>query len=345
VPADGAATPAPSSSTDGRRESTQNFTIPSLPNLTIPGRGANPMPRLVATGRPLPVPPPAPVVVSAETPPPAAAETPPPLAEEIDGPVVLDSIRSVVTLGTLTGGGREEPEIDPQAFVRYVMAAAAAGGQLPLMPGDVGRLADGTWTCQFPSTVPAAVVPLKLTAALSRWGLDPEQPDANTLMLRRVAGGGGLFGGKKYGYEVTIRFPAGGATAGEVTVLGRLFGNQDHKLAREAPDVMPKLLADIRAELGNVADRRKQPRVAYDRTVTLYQIHSDGRVGQAVQARCRDVSSGGLGFAAPKLHTKYVYAAFDGATGTRGHAILMRLMWMQRGAEEYAYGAQFRSDL
>ncbi len=325
---------------------TQNFTLPAKPHLTVPGAIKSGLPPLVSgtrTGQAAP---------DQRRPgrvlaPQRREEVAEPLADEVEaGLVVLEHIRSVVPVGLLLGMESDELPLDPQSFAEAVLAAASGGGYVPHIPGDVGRLADGGWVCQFPSTVPASVVPLKLSVVRDQWGVSIEQPDPTRLVLRRVAGGGGLFGGKKFGFEATVTLPTSGRAVGEVTVAVNLFGTPDQKFARDALDLMPKLLADVRTQLGNVQDRRKDPRIACGAALTLYPVHSDGGIDAAVSARCRDVSIGGLGFVvAGPLPTKYVYAVFPGITATIGQAVLTRLVRVQSTTRESAYGAQYRTDL
>ncbi len=317
---------------------TQNFTLPSKPSLTEPGRPRGGLPPLVSASR-----------NAAPQSPRIAAPAPPVevLADEVEaGLVMLEHIRSVVPVGLLLGMESDELPLDPQSFAEAVVAAAGGGGYVPHIPGDVGRLADGGWVCQFPSTVPAAVVPLKLAVIREQWGVTLEQPEPGRLLLKRVGGGGGFFGGKKYGFEATITLPAAGRAVGEVTVAARLFGTPDQKFMNDALDLMPKFLADVRAQLGNVQDRRKNPRVSFGAAITLYPVHGDGGIDAAVSAKCRDVSATGLGFAtAAPLPTKYVYAVFPGVTATVGQAVLVRLVRVQTTARESVYGAQYRTDL
>lgn len=328
---------------------TQSFTLPSRNPLTQPGQARGALPPLVTAPRGAPAarPPhsryPANPLV---TPGPPSVETPPPMAEECTERVVLDVVRSVVPVGALLGAPSGGSALDPQSYAVAALEAAAGGGQVPQVPGDVGRLKDGTWVCQFPSTVPAAVVPLKLAVVRESWGVSVEQPDPAHLVLRRTLGGGGFFGGKKFGLEATVLLPSTNKPLGEVTVLGRTFGTPDAKAAREAMDHLPKLLADVRAQLCNVHDRRRNPRVACGLALSLYPVHSDGGIDDAIPARCRDVSLGGIGFSVPhSLPTKYVYAAFPNVAATAGSAILLRLVRVQSVGAERHYGTQYRCDL
>ena len=340
--------PTHSTTDRGRRpEPTQNFTLPAKPHLTLPGAGNGPPPPLVSAGRRTPAQNARLSTGALHFPAPQEAVEIAPAEVEVEaGMVVLDAIRSVMPVAALIGMGGGTPHLGSGAFAAAVVAAAAAGGHVPELPGDTGRLADGTWVCQFPSTVPASVVPLKLVVIHDHWGVSLEQPDPTHLVLRRVAGGGGFFGGKKFGYEVSVLLPAAGKPVGEVTVLGRVFGTPDAKFVREALDVLPKLLADVRVQLCNVQDRRKYPRVACGLEATLYPVHSDGGVDAAVPARLRDASLGGLGFVtAVSIPTKYMYATFPGVPATADQAILVRLMRVQPAGAERHYGTQYRTDL
>jgi serine/threonine protein kinase len=339
-------------------EPTQDITLPGKPILTVPGGPKAPLPPLISgsvkppAARQQPAPSPQSVIV---TPPPAVIITPPPrgtshrpVAEEFveSGQVVLERIRSVVPVAALIGMEPTERPIDAQSFAAAVVQAAAGGGQAPQMPSDVGRFADGTWMCRFPSTVPISVVPLKLTVLHERWGVTMELPDTVRLVLRRTMGGGGIFSGRKYGYEATILLPTTGKPLGEVTVMGRVFGTTDSKFLREAAELLPKMLTDIRSQLSNVPERRRHPRVACELPVTLYPLHSDGGIDDAVRASCRDASLGGLGiYSAVSLKTKYAYAAFSEIPTIAGQAILLRVVRSQGSSNSRIYGTQYRTDL
>ena len=361
-------------------QETENFTLPAKPNQTVPGHAPAPLPPLVTGNRPptarVPVPAPrtpaqsdqpaAPTPPAVQPPPPVApprakhggAPVPPPRAKhgvpqpplDLDPPVadevglvVLDRVVSIVPVATLLGGVGEL-SLDPEEFAAAVVQAVAAGGSVPQMPGDVGRQADGAWVCRFPSTVPATVVGLKLGVLHDHWGVSIEQPEPTKMVLRRTAGGG--FFGRRYGFEVSVFLPPGVKPLGEVTVLGRTFGPVGSEFAREAQDIIPKVLLDVRTQLGNVQERRKHPRLACELGLTLYPIHSDGSVDLPVLVKCRDVSLGGLGFRAAKSpQTKYVYAAFPDVPGTAAHAILLRLVRSKTIAGERHYGALYRMDL
>jgi hypothetical protein len=205
--------------------------------------------------------------------------------------------------------------------------------------------------CQFPTTIPATVLPMKIGVIRETWGLTVEQPESGRLVLRySCAVGGGLWGAisrkKPTGFEITIRFPPPGRMVGELTVTGQVFGTPDSDFLAKAQTAIPDLIMEIRRELKNVEDRRKHPRVAAGFAVTLYPIHSDGGIDVPLHCRCRDVSLGGLCLAtdAPPP-TKYHFAAFDEVELTSGQAILVRLVRTQAANRECVCGAQYRTDL
>ena len=47
-----------------------------------------------------------------------------------------------------------------------------------------------------------------------------------------------------------ITLPGAGYALGEVTVQSRFFGTPDQKFAREALETIPKMVADVRTQLG-----------------------------------------------------------------------------------------------
>jgi hypothetical protein len=156
----------------------------------------------------------------------------------------------------------------------------------------------------------------------------------------------GSFSGKKSGFEVIIRLPNTGRDVGEIAVTGALFGTPDREFSRQAADLIPQLITQVRRELKNVEDRRKHPRLSAKFMVTLYPIHGNGGIDVAIHARCRDVSMGGICVAtdAP-LSTKYAYAAFDEVGPTTGQAILVRFLRSQPVNRECVSGGQYRVDL
>ncbi len=309
-------------------------TIPLPPKEILPGL-------ITAANRPAP--PPAPTVVAVS----AAVEEDLPLAEaEAPKKIRIRKIRSVVTTNHLTGADLPRPDRRPSDFIEAVIAAGATGRFIPQFPGEVGREGNGNWVCRFPSTVAQQIVPLKLVVLRETWGVAIDQPEPNRVILRKSTGGG--LWSKKYGFEVVVNLARAGRALGEVVVTGSFFGNPDRQFVRNAEDMIPKILGDIRNELGNVADRRKHPRIPAALPVTVHPLHSDGRVDAPVTARTRDVSLGGIGIeSAEPIRTKYVYLSFPTVAANRDLVILARFMRSQamQGDPAYFYGGQYRTDL
>jgi hypothetical protein len=254
----------------------------------------------------------------------------------------------VVTVARLRGESDRGARLTADKFAAAVVEAAGAGGHAPKGPGAVGRLPDGTWVCQFPTSVPASVAPIKLSILQAAWGVAIDVPDPRRVVLKKSASAGlwASFSGKKSGLEVTVSMPPPGQAIGEVTVTGRLFGTPDQVFARTADSAIPEMMADVRRELQNVDDRRRHPRVAADFAVDLYPLHSNGEVDPPLAARCKDVSAGGLAITVEtRLRTKYSYVAFDGIAAVDGLAILMKAIRSEPQGCNLVVGAQYRMDL
>jgi hypothetical protein len=262
--------------------------------------------------------------------------------------VTLAKIKSVLPASQLLGLGGDRV-VTATDFVRILVEDAAAGAHVPQMPGDIGRTADGTHVCQFPSTVSTQVAPLKLLVLRETWGVGIEQTEPTRVVLRRTASGGlwGMMGGKKKsGLEVVVTLPPVGQALGEITVTGGLFGSPDRDFAAQAANAIPQLIAEVRKALMNVDDRRQHPRVAATFPVTLYPVHSAGGIDLPVHGRLRDVSRGGLCVVTEgKLPTKYAYAHFAGVEELAEWAVLVRFLRSEQTNRECVHGGQFRVDL
>ncbi len=333
-------------------ELTQNFTVSSRPSLTALNATNPSLPRLVTSNRqPTAQRAPQAPALTPGTPAPNLINTPRP-TERADrySSLTLDRIRSVLPFAKLIGLESNTHILTPAEFARAVVDHAAAGAHIPLMPGDMGRLADGTCVCQFPSTVTPAVVPFKLGVVRETWGVSLEQPEPTRLILRKAAPNTGFWGSlsskKPSGFEIIVQIPPPGRGVGEVTVTSGLYGTPDREFVKKAQDAIPRMIAEVRRELKNVDDRRKHPRVSVNFGVTLYPMHSDGGIDTKVVARCRDVSLGGLAFASDTpLPTKYAYALFDSIEPVSDQAILVKVLRTLAVGRECVTGCEYRVDL
>src|SRR5207237_4765721 len=92
---------------------------------------------------PKPIAPPPPRPVPPAKPAPRSADDDLPLAAPAADPAVvkLDRIRPVVAVSRLTGGAWESVSVSARSLVEAVVAAAAGGGEVPELPGAIGRTA------------------------------------------------------------------------------------------------------------------------------------------------------------------------------------------------------------
>ncbi|MBN9519125.1 protein kinase [bacterium] len=285
-----------------------------------------------------------------QTPPPPAPDEDLPAAEPEGAPRVrVSPIRSVIPAGLLCGESQPRAAFTGEDFALAVVRGADGAGHVPQLPGDLGRTADGAWVCRFPSTVPPAVAALKLGVLKESWRVAVDVPEPGRIVLRRTAGGGGWFSAKKVGFEVTVAMPKPGkSSVCEVTLTGGVFGTPDHQFVQAAQDAIPRLLADVRRELGNVQDRRRSPRLAAAFPLTVHPLHSDGTADEPVRATCLDVSAGGAAFTTRgRLDTKYAYLEFDGVPVLAGLAVLVRVVRAVTplASPDAVYGVQYRIDL
>jgi eukaryotic-like serine/threonine-protein kinase len=355
-------------------EATDNVTLPGTPHVTTPAVPNHLIAKLIPTRKSgaTPPAPPRPTATPAPPRPPAAAPSRPPaappsrqpgmtpsarpLSSDYIGPattptnqyaVTLDPIKSVVPSAKLQGLEARFRLLSADQFAAAVVKHAAAGAHAPQMPGDVGRLPDGTCVAQFPSTVPAQVVAMKLDMLRETWGVTIEQPNPTRVLLRRsFATGGGFWRKKTAGLEVAIHMPPPGQATGEMTVTGRLVGDPDRESIMQAQDVLPKLLAEVRRELKNVEDRRKHPRLLTDGPVSVYPIHSAGGIEVPIPGHCLDVSLGGVCLVVERHpSTKYVYVTFDDVEAVANQAILVRMLRMQTNRNALLCAGMYRTDL
>jgi hypothetical protein len=241
-------------------------------------------------------------------------------------------------------------------MVRALVAAADGEMAPPADPSAVTRLPDGTWECRFLTTLDPRIAKVKLDVLWERGGVIMDCREDNRVIFRRLSVAAQpasvrLFGKKpppqpESGFEVVVDLPQPGLPVGGVVATGRVFGTPSPEFARLAPEVVVSLIEDARRELNNAPERRQHPRVRAGFPVTLFPIHSNGRVEPPLSGRCRDVSAGGLALSlAAKPPTKYVYVTFDGVRGTAGLALLLQLLRVERAPDGVLAGGRFRLDL
>lgn len=233
-------------------------------------------------------------------------------AEQVLG---LPLLVSVDRLHGMSEAAARGPSIAPADFVaelvRFVSACNSA-------PGGEASTRDA-WTCKFLSTIPSALMPLKLAVVGERWGLSVDHRDPTRTVLRWKARNE-----PRKDARVSTRTPPPQPTAGfeiivhyalppsnEFFAVGELFGSPDKEVEEKAEAEVPAIIQAIRGELRNLQERRANPRHLIDMPLRVYPYYSDGIVGQPVAARSLDVSAGGVRFLSPSpIRTQRLFFQF-----------------------------------
>jgi serine/threonine protein kinase len=293
-------------------------------------------------------------------PPPHDVLTPAPIEQMVSRPqpptgVVLEQIHSVVPIGWLTGRGSAIAARPSAQMVNAIVSAAqaATGGAAEM--GTVNRGADGAWGCRFLTTIDPRVAQVKLDLLWEEGGVTMDTRTDNRVVFRRMVPPPpptGLFGfGKKpkppnAGLEVVVDLPDPKSGTGEVSARGRFFGDPPADFTKSNEKAIVRLLEGIRRTLNNVTERRKHPRIPAAFPLTIYALHSDGRVEPSLQGLCHDVSAGGMAlFCAAKPTTKYLFVAFEDVPGTTGLAILLQVIRADWQHDEVFICGRFRLDI
>jgi hypothetical protein len=103
---------------------------------------------------------------------------------------------------------------------------------------------------------------------------------------------------------------------------------------------------DVKKLIQNQADRRGAVRVPAGFPMEVYPVSGVGEVMPPLEAKCRDVSTGGICFeTAEPVPTSYVYTTFAGVRATAGWAILTKLVRNRPDSSAHVAGGRFRTDL
>jgi eukaryotic-like serine/threonine-protein kinase len=266
----------------------------------------------------------------------------------------LTHIHSVVPVALLKGRDAKPAGRSPAQVVRALLAAAEAESGASATLGTVNCGADG-WACQFLTTIDPRVARVKLDLFWEQGGLTMDTRDDNRVVFRQMvpaAPPSGLFGfGKKpkapdAGLEVVVELPEPrGSGPWTVSARGRFFGSPPQDFTRSGEKTIVRLLDGIRRTLGNVDDRRKHPRIPATFALTLYPLHSDGRLEPPVRALCHDVSAGGMAiFCSAKPAAKYAFVAFDEIPDVAGLGLLLQILRAERQHDEVLVTGRYRLD-
>jgi eukaryotic-like serine/threonine-protein kinase len=179
----------------------------------------------------------------------------------------------------------------------------------------------------FLSTIPAALIPLKLAAVANSRNLRIDQGDPSRVILRHESPPKWRLLSRQpmSGYDITIHFPADSSAA--VTVMGSLFGAPNAELVRRAEGEIAAIIEEIKHQLQNKVERRAHPRFPADFLVLAYPYYTDGDVGAPVAGQCRDISEGGIRFASLELiRCSQIYVEFKDLDPVAGSAVLVQII-------------------
>jgi eukaryotic-like serine/threonine-protein kinase len=198
----------------------------------------------------------------------------------------------------------------------------------------------------FLCTAPAAIIPLKLAVVANPRNLKIDQGDPRRVLLRHEAPSKLparlLAQAPKSGYEVVVHFPV--APSAVVTLVGSLFGSPDQHLVQRAEGEIAAIMDEIKNQLHNMVERRAHPRFPADFPVLAYPYYTDGEVGTPIAGQCRDISEGGIRFAAPlPIRTSQIYLEFKDLEQVAGSAVLVQIIrtGQQPGGREFVMAGRF----
>jgi hypothetical protein len=227
------------------------------------------------------------------------------------------------------GDSAAPPGLTPHEYVSAVVRAAAGAPH-----ADRDQPA-ADLACRFLSTLPAAMVPLKLALVAETWGMTVEPPGPGRVVLRREAPPEPKKPGKGDPrpappgpppvFEVTVHRPV--PPSAEYTATGVVVGPLTDAFALQALADLPQVLAAVRGQLQNLAERRRHPRYAAALAVRVYPLYEDGVVGPPVAGGCVDVSVGGIRFRTPdEVRTARLYVEFPDVGAVAGQAVYVRVI-------------------
>ncbi|MBY0458753.1 MAG: PilZ domain-containing protein, partial [Gemmataceae bacterium] len=268
----------------------------------------------------------------------------------------LEQILSVVPAPWLKGKAATTPGRPAANGVAALVTAAEA--EAPPKPplGAIRHDPDGTWRCTFLTTIDPRVAQVKLDVLWEEGGVSMDARAEGRVVFRKLAPppqASGLFSAfaKKpkapdSGLEVVVELADPGRGTAEVEVVGKFFGPVTPEFAKAGEKAIVRLLEGIRRTLDTVADRRKHPRFSAPFMLSLYPLHSDGRVDAPIQGVCRDVSAGGLSLFCPtKPPTKHLYAVFEDAPGVSGLGLMVQVLTAEWQHDEVLVTGRYRLDL
>jgi serine/threonine protein kinase len=234
----------------------------------------------------------------------------------------------------------------------YINAVVEAGVKSVTAAHPGESVPEGAHTCRLLSTLPTALVPLKLVVVAEEWNLSAQVVDEKQLILSRQTESNLRKSGKNEttpeeptqwdGFEIFIRIPTPPAV--EYTIFGKICGSPGEEFTRKAQKDIPAILSQIRSLLHNFEERRAHPRYEVDFPIKVFPLYTDGVVGTPLSGRCLDLSLGGLRFVTPTpVRTERMFIEFPEVAAVAGHAIYMRVVRIATDATGAITVARFRT--
>src|SRR5262249_26019919 len=99
--------------------------------------------------------------------------------------------------------------------------------------------------------------------------------------------------------DIRALAPSAGANMPEVVLSLRTVGCAPDDAGHALLKWGPSLIESLRTALQVGPERRKQPRLPFERQITARPLLSAGRVGEAIRGQAKDLSVAGLGLYLP----------------------------------------------
>ncbi len=273
---------------------------------------------------------------------PLTAAPPPPAG------IRLTEVWPVYAVARLRGQSATIPAVTAEELAQAVLTAAGFDPAAHVTPDAILRDAAGAWTCRFPSAIDPRLAVVKMSLIREEFGIAAEVLDERHVVFRELAPAAGLFGfGKKTpaGFEVGIQFPEPGGRHPDIQLTGRLFGKPPAEFARTAEKAVVQLMEAIRQQLNTIRERRQHARVTAEFPLSLFPLHSDGRVDAPVAGTSVNVSAGGLALRTPRFPPcKYLYVAFETVRGIEGVAALVETVRRKELPDGLLITGRYRAD-
>jgi serine/threonine protein kinase len=258
----------------------------------------------------------------------SARHTPPPKPK----PAVLHEVVSTDELNGLPRHKAPGAQISKEGFVQAVVRLAAQMCRETAVDSPPNAIVQS-----FLSTLPAALIPLKLLVVATPRNLRIDQSTPGRVSLRHETTKKRLLGSSsKSGYEVAVHCPA--ESSAVLTMVGSLFGSPDQKLIERAEGEIPAIMEEIKNQLQTRVERRAHHRFPADFQVLAYPFYADGEIDTPVAGQCRDISEGGIRFvSATPIRAGQIYVQFKDVDEVGGSAVLVQIIrtGQEAGGQEF----------